>query len=159
MESCTIVTKIVLNKSKYSSSNKPPFALMTALHTLGMQNSAKTFFVYVKHQINSTTTKPFIKKAITYREINLEKSPLSKLVLGLCSQTQTDPTEPQDNTTIRPKQIMRKQKDNYLTHWKESTKKHSKLKCYLALNIEFIAAEYLTTVTDPNSVSIAFLLR
>ena len=61
----------------------------------------------------------FHNKAITYREMNLEKSPLSKLVLGLCSQTQTHPTEPQDNSTIRPNQIMRKQKDNYLTHWKE----------------------------------------
>jgi hypothetical protein len=30
------------------------------------------------------------------REMNLEKSSLSKLVLGLCSQTQTHPTEPQD---------------------------------------------------------------
>ena len=54
-------------------------------------------------------------KAITYREMNLEKRPLSKLVLGLCSQTQTHPTEPQDSSTIRPNQIMRKQKDNYLT--------------------------------------------
>ena len=81
--------------------------------------------------------------------MNLEKSPLSKLVLGLCSQTQTHPTEPQDNSTIRPNQIMRKQKDNYLTHWKELTKKQSKLECYLALHREYTAAEYLTTVTDP----------
>ena len=36
---------------------------------------------------------------------------------------------------------MRKQKDNYLTQWKELTKKQSKLECYLA--------EYPTTVTDP----------
>ena len=81
--------------------------------------------------------------------MNLEKSPLSKLVLGLCSQTQTHPTEPQDSSTIRPNQIMRKQKDNYLTHWKELTKKQSKLECYLALHREYTAAEYLTTVTDP----------
>jgi hypothetical protein len=40
---------------------------------------------------------------------------------------------------------MRKQKDNYLTHWKELTKKQSKLECYLALNREFTVAEYLTT--------------
>jgi hypothetical protein len=82
--------------------------------------------------------------------MNLEKSPLSKLVLGLCSQTQTDPTELQDSNTIRPKQIMRKQKYNYLTHWKELTKNQSKLECYLALNREYTVAEYLTTVTDPN---------
>ena len=49
---------------------------------------------------------------ITYREINLEKSPISKLVLGLCSQTQTDPTEPQDSN------IIRENKDNYLTRCK-----------------------------------------
>ena len=59
-------------------------------------------------------------------EMNLEKSPLSKL----------DPT-------------MKKQKDNYLSHWKESTKKQSKLECYLALNREYTVAEYLTTVIDP----------
>ena len=64
--------------------------------------------------------------------------------------TQTHPTEPQDSSTIRPNQIMRKQKDNYLTHWKEFTKKQSKLECYLALNRVYTAAEYLTTVTDPN---------
>ena len=80
----------------------------------------------------------------------MEKSPLSKLVLGLCSQTQTYPTEPQISNTIRPNQIMRKQKDNYLTHWKELTQKQSKLECYLALNREYTLAEYLTTVTDPN---------
>ena len=45
---------------------------------------------------------------------------------------------------------MRKQKDNYLTHWKELTKKQSKLECYWALNREYTVAEYLTTVTDPN---------
>ena len=67
--------------------------------------------------------KPSITEAIAYREMNLEKSPQSKLILRLCSRTQTDPTEPQDSTTIRPKQIMSKQKDNYLTHWKELTKK------------------------------------
>jgi hypothetical protein len=40
---------------------------------------------------------------------------------------------------------MIKQKDNYLTHWKELTKKHSKLECYLALH-----REYTVAVTDPN---------
>ena len=73
--------------------------------------------------------------------MNLEKSPLSKLVLGLSSQTQTDPTETQDRNTIRPNQIMRKQKDNYMTQ--------RKLECYLALNREYTVAEYLTTVADP----------
>ena len=75
----------------------------------------------------------FHNKAITYREMNLEKSPLSKL--GLCSQTQTHPTEPQDNSTSRPNQIIRKQEHNYLPHWKELTKKQRKLECYLALTM------------------------
>ena len=57
-------------------------------------------------------------KAITCRE----KRTLINLVLGLCSQTQTDPTEPQDSNTIKPNQIMRKLNDNYLTHWKEILK-------------------------------------
>ena len=69
------------------------------------------------------------------------------MVLGLCSRTQTDPTEPQDSNTIRPNLIMRKQKYIYLTNWKELTKKHSKLECYLALDREYTVAEYLTTVT------------
>ena len=60
------------------------------------------------------------------------------------------PTEPQDSNTFRSNYIMRKQNDNYLTHWKELTKKLSKLKCYLALNREYTVAEPLTTVTDPN---------
>ena len=45
---------------------------------------------------------------------------------------------------------MRKQEDNYLTHWEERTKKQSKLEWYLALNREYTAVKYLTTVTDPN---------
>ena len=77
------------------------------------------FYNHLKGRDSQT----FHNKAIVYREMNLEKSPLSKLVLGLCSQTQTNPTEPQDSSTIRPNQITTKQKDNYLTHWKELTKK------------------------------------
>ena len=50
------------------------------------------------------------RKALTDREMDLEKSPLSQLVLGLCSQTQTDPTKPQDSNTVRPNKIMRNQK-------------------------------------------------
>ena len=43
---------------------------------------------------------------------------------------------------------MRKQKDNYLTHFKDLTIELSKLECYLTLNREYNVAEYLTTVTD-----------
>jgi hypothetical protein len=107
------------------------------------QNQAVKFYNHLK----GSNAHTFHHKALTYREI--EKSPISQLVLGLCSQTQTDPTEPQDRNTFRPNQIMRKQKDNYLTHWKESTEKQSKLECFLALNREYTVAEYLTTVTDP----------
>jgi 3-methyladenine DNA glycosylase AlkD len=79
--------------------------------------------------------------------MNLEKSPVSKLVLGL-KQT---PQSPRTATQLDPtKEKIRKQKDNYLTHWKELTKQRSKLECYLALNRKYTVAEYLTTVTDPN---------
>ena len=68
----------------------------------------------------------------------------------LCVQCKTPNNEPQDSKSIRPNQIMKKKKDNYLKHWKELTKKQSKLECYLALSREYTMAEYLTTVTDPN---------
>ena len=81
-----------------------------------MQKTPIQFYNHLKISDSQT----FHNKALTYREMNLEKSLLCQLVWGLCSQTQTqtqtDPTEPQDNNTIRPNQIMRKQKDNYLTH-------------------------------------------
>jgi hypothetical protein len=45
---------------------------------------------------------------------------------------------------------MRKQKDNYLTHWKElNKKKRSEFECYLALNREYTVAEFLTAVPEP----------
>ena len=57
-----------------------------------------------------------------------EKSPLSHLVLRLSSLTQTNHIEPQDNTQkIWPNQISQ---------------------CYLALNRQYVVADYLTTVTD-----------
>lgn len=84
-------------------------------------------------------------KALTHRE-NLERSPLSQLVQGLCSQIQAEPPDP-NHTGL--KQIIRKQKENYLTHWKETTQNQSKLECYLALNRDYTVAEYLSNVTDP----------
>ena len=66
-----------------------------------------------------------------------EKSPLSRLVLGLC------PTH--NNHHHGPNQIIRKQKDKYLA---PSTKNQSKLQCYVSLNREYTVAEYLTTVTQ-----------
>jgi hypothetical protein len=50
-----------------------------------IQKRAVKFYNHLKGSDSQT----FHNKAITYREMNLEKSPLSKLVLGLCSQTQT----------------------------------------------------------------------
>ena len=84
-----------------------------------IQKITVQFYTHLKGSDSQT----FHNKAITYREINLEKRPLSKLVLRLSSKTQTDHTEHQDSNTIRPNQIMGKQKDDYLTHWKELTKK------------------------------------
>jgi hypothetical protein len=75
------------------------------------QNPAIKFYNHLKGRYSQT----FHNEAITYREMNLEKSPLSKLVLP----TQTHPTEHQDSNRIRPNQITRKQKDNYFTKWKE----------------------------------------
>ena len=82
-------------------------------------------------------------KALTHRE-SAGRSPLSQLVLSLCSQTQ-----PSHTNQIRPNQIIQKQREHYLAHWKEATKNQSKLECYLALNREYTTAGYLTTVTDP----------
>ena len=80
-------------------------------------------------------------KALTHSELHPLKCPFSQLVLGLC------PTH--NNLHIRQNQMIRKQKEKYLAHWKESTKNQSKLACYLSLNRDYTVAEYLTTVNDP----------
>jgi hypothetical protein len=51
------------------------------------------------NQLKGSDSQTFHNKAITYRGMKLEKSPLSKLIWGLCSQTH--PTEPLDSNTIR----------------------------------------------------------
>ena len=56
-------------------------------------------------------------KALTHRELNLEKYPLSQLVFGLCPQP--------NNHLSRQNQIIRKHKENYLENWKEATKNMS----------------------------------
>ena len=61
-----------------------------------IQKRAVKFYNHLKES-NSHT---FHNKAITYREMHLVKRQLIKLVLRLCSQTQTDPTEPEDSNTI-----------------------------------------------------------
>jgi hypothetical protein len=57
--------------------------------------------------------------------MNLEKIPLSQLVLGFCSQTH--PTQLQDSTTIRPDQIMIKQIENNFTHIGKNSQKNEKM--------------------------------
>ena len=77
---------------------------------------------------------------------NLQGCPLSQLAQGLCAQTQA---QPPDRKPIGPNQIIRKEKESYLTYWKETTQNQSKMECYLALKREYTLAEYLSTVNDP----------
>ena len=60
---------------------------------------------------------------------------LSELVLGFGPQH------------FRQNQMMRKQKEHYLAHWKESTKDLGNMEHYLPLSQKYTVAEYLTTVT------------
>jgi hypothetical protein len=86
--------------------------------------------VKFSNHLKGSDSQTFHNKAITYRE--KERSPQSKLVLGLCSQTQTHPTEPEDSNTIKPYQIMRKQKDNFLAQWnvfKQKNRAHQNAIC------------------------------
>lgn len=69
--------------------------------------------------------------------IDKERSPLRQLDLA--------PRQKPHQTKLNYKKIKR----NYLTHRKQSTKKQSKLKFYLALNEQHSVADHLTTVTVP----------
>ncbi|KAE8297668.1 hypothetical protein D5F01_LYC04306 [Larimichthys crocea] len=51
--------------------------------------------------------------------------------------------------TIRPHQIITKEKDNHINYWTSATKTQSKLQCYSALNRQCPMADYLSCVTDP----------
>jgi hypothetical protein len=78
--------------------------------------------------------------------MNVETIPL---ILMLNSQTTTNPAKPQDSTqTVWPKQIISQQKENDITYWENITKSQSEIKCYLALNRQYMEADYLTPVTD-----------
>ena len=83
--------------------------------------------------------------ALNHRE-NLQGCPLSKLAQELYTQTQA---QQPDGKPIRPNLIIRKQKENYMTYWKETTQSQSKMECYLTLKREYTFAEYLSTVNDP----------
>ena len=54
------------------------------------------------NHLKGSDSQTFHNKAITYREVNLEKSPLSKLVLGLCSQTKHTPQSPRTAAQLDP---------------------------------------------------------
>ena len=78
-----------------------------------------------------------------------EKSPLSQLVLALCSvPISALPQDQSENKPIRVNQIIKHQKQTYITNWNAQTKTQSKMQCYLALKREYRLADYLTRVTD-----------
>lgn len=92
-------------------------------------------------------------KALKHHELNTEKSSMIQMIVKLQNQTNTtNNTQHQDTDSlihkIHPNQIIKVQKENYLTHWTESTRKQSKLECYLTLDRNYTTAEYLSTVKD-----------
>ena len=127
---------------------------------LSMQNSAKISSVYIVktpnnarraelgwyplmikiqkrdvkfyNHLKGSNSQTFHNKAITYIEMNLEKSPKQAGQQSPRTATQSDPTKSPEN---------KKRITEYNL---------SKLECYLELNREYTVAEYLTTVTDPN---------
>merc|ERR1711895_62441 len=78
---------------------------------------------------------------------NLQGCPLSQMVQGLYTQTLAQSPNASKPTGLN--QIIRKQKESCLAHWKETTQNQSKMECYLALKREYTLAEYLNTVKDP----------
>ncbi len=90
-------------------------------------------------------------KALKHQELSVSKSPLLQLVLRLTELTHTEISQPQDTHTlthIRPTQIINTEKHKYITHWTNTIKNQHKLECYSALNREYTAAIYLSTVSD-----------
>ncbi len=84
-------------------------------------------------------------KALKNHEVNPERSPLIQMILKLQTQTNTtNNIQHQDTETsihkIHPNQIIKAQQEKYLTYWKETTEKQSKLECYLALNRDYTTA-------------------
>ncbi len=90
-------------------------------------------------------------KALKHQELSVSKSPLLQLVLRLTELTHTEISQPQDTHTlthIRPTQIINTEKHKYIIHWTNTIKNQHKLECYSALNREYTAAIYLSTVSD-----------
>ena len=120
-------------------------------------NIEKRAIKFWKH-LKMSDPKSYHYKALKSQEMNIEKSPLSQLVLMLNKPTSEPPRDtpnnnpPQDSDIIpqqiRPNQIMNQQKQKYENYWIETTKTQSKLNCYLALKRQYTVAEYLSMVTD-----------
>ena len=88
-------------------------------------------------------------KALQCQEMSKEKSPFSQLILMLSSLPNAVlPQDQSENKPIRVNQIIKHQKQTYITNWNTQTKTQSKMQCYLALKREYKLAHYLTTVTD-----------
>ena len=88
-------------------------------------------------------------QALQYQELS-SRDPLTQLTLRLKSiPYPTNTAQEQDTLPIRPNQITKLLKQNYLTHWQTQTKAQSKMQCYSALNRQYTIAAYLSKVTDP----------
>ena len=88
-------------------------------------------------------------KALQSQEMSKEKSPFTQLVLTLRSCPNfVLPQNQSENKPIRVNQIIRHQKQTYITNWNTQTKTQSKMQCYLDLKREYRLADYLTTVTN-----------
>ena len=51
-----------------------------------------------------------------------------------------------DGNHIRVNQITRKENENYLTYWRETTQNQSKMECYLSLNREYTLAIHISRI-------------
>ena len=87
-------------------------------------------------------------QAMQYQEVT-NRNPLTQLILRLKSQTcPTNTAQEQNTSPIRPNQITKQLKENYISYWQTQTKAQSKMQCYLALNRQYTIADYLSMVTD-----------
>jgi len=107
-----------------------------------IQKRAIKFYQHLKASEPSS----YHYKALQCQEESKERSPLSQLVHRLSSNSTGHRDRPH---TIRPHQIITKEKDNYINYWTSATKTQSKLQCYLALNRQYSMADYLSSVSDP----------
>ncbi len=86
-------------------------------------------------------------QALQCQQLNKDESPFYQLILKLRPHT---PKLQDRHLTIRPNQIISKQKENFINYWNEITKSQSELEFYLTLNRECTVAGYLSTTSDIN---------